>query len=88
MFSKPSFEQVQRFFNSWGLLPADVKSDDGLSQLNTFCYGRMKVEGVLLFGKDFLGFIQRQVANKGGQYYLVATYWDEIEEDWQGFNRL
>ena len=93
MNTVPTFENVRRFFSSWGLAPMHEESYmSGLTALdlrriNPMCYGRMKVEGVTLFRKEFLDFINREMTISNGDHHLVVNTWDNLKEDWEGFNK-
>jgi hypothetical protein len=92
MIMKPSFQQTQCFFQSYGLLPikehlytnGEVARYDWTScQVNEMVYGRMMVEATKLFGKKFHDLVSKEM-NKGFGLYSMGTIdWNELREHYQ-----
>jgi hypothetical protein len=89
------YKDVQEFFKSWGVYPADELDDciaDDLNPevicdfgINRKCYEKLCQEANDLHGANFSAFCSRQIDATDDAFYLSAATWAELEEAWYSY---
>lgn len=82
---KPDWDEIKAWFLSYELAPSDDK--DHIIKIDKQTYNRMLVNAAQLYGEKFATFVRfsigaAMVDTTGGQYYLAAETWGDIEEEY------
>lgn len=89
MITKPSFQQTQCFFQSYGLLPIAehlytngqvARRDWTCCQINDMVYLKMMVEATKLFGKAFCDLVAKEMSQTFGSYSMNTIDWSELRD--------
>jgi hypothetical protein len=83
----PNFKNVERFFKSWGMYPANENTDNFNPEvigqgINRACFKKMCEQADEETGRSFRTWVRKAVNATDDAFYVKFDTWKELEDYW------